>query len=318
MKLKSLVGLFAAGIIIYSGLWYSMGLNVERQLVEQFNQLRIKGITVHHSPPVLTGFPYRLQITFSDINLEAKNYGWQARATSATAIGHVWAPDHWFLRLQGTNAIALDGALSLRSNDTLSSIRWDGDRAMHIAIDLSTAVAGGEILNASSIKAAKAELQLIVPPSGEKINKGLLSPLIFKGALRIAGTDSAQATNYPPLDRGELLFALHGAGLSAWSKEALGKWRDSGGTLEITAASIRWGQSELDGNASLSFDEALMPLGAATITLKNAAPMLRDLQKLNLIEKQPSQSNGIISLMAQSGKLTANGKTIATLKAIKP
>lgn len=317
MKLKALVGLLAAGIIFYSALWYSMGLNIERQIVDELNHLREKGITVNHSPPELTGFPYRLQITLSNVDLKAKNFGWQASATTATAIGHLWTPDHWFLRLRGMNAMALDGALSLRSNDTLSSIRWDEDRTMQIGVNLSSAKASGKLLRSDTITASKAELHLIVPPTGHPSSKNLLSPLVFKGALRVAGAVS-DSSDYPALDRGELLFSLHGKGLNAWSKQALANWRDAGGTLEITAASMQWGKSALDGNASLSLDEDLRPLGAATVTLKNAATLLSNLKKLDLITEQPNEVDGIISIMAQSGELTANGKPIANLKTIKP
>jgi hypothetical protein len=317
MKPKALVGLLAGGIILYSALWYSMGLNIERQIVEQLNHFREKGIIVKHSPPALSGFPYRLQITLSDVSLKAKNFDWQASAKTATAIGHLWTPDHWFLRLGGADVTALDGALSLASNDSLSSIVWSDGGALQIGIDLSSAKASGKMLGANSIKASKAELHLIIPPSQDLSSGNLLSPLIFKGALRIANATSGDA-GYPPFDRGEILFALHGAGLSEWSKNALKNWRDIGGTLEITALSTQWGKSELDGSASLTLDEALRPLGAATVTLKNAEALLNNLKKLDLISEQPNPENGIISLMAQSGELTANGKLIAILETIKP
>ena len=317
MKPKALVGLIAGGIIIYSGLWYSMGLNAERQIVERLNHLRENGARVRHSPPELTGFPYRLEITLKDLSIKANNFNWQAEATSATAIGHVWSPDHWFLRLKRTNVMALDGALSLGSYDTLSSIRWGEDRTMHIGIDLSSSKAGGEFLSPQGIEAEKAELHLIIPPTDHQANKSLLSPLVFKGALRVAKT-RGQSADYPALNRGEILFALHGTGLNSWSERALEEWRDTGGTLEITAASIHWGNSELDGNASLSLDENLRPLGAATVTLKNAASMLRNFKKLGLLSGKPNQDSGIISVMAQSGKLTANGQVIAKLKSVAP
>lgn len=317
MKPKAFVGLLAGGIIVYSGLWYSMGLNAERQIIERLNHLRESGATVRHSPPELSGFPYRLEITLKDVSIKASNFNWQAKSSSATAIGHVWSPDHWFLRLRRTEITAADGAVSISSYDTLSSIRWGEDRTLHIGIDLSSSKAGGAVLGSQGIEAEKAELHLIIPAADHESSKSLLSPLVFKGALRVAKT-RGQSADYPALDRGEVLFALHGAGLNTWSQHALAEWRDAGGTLEITAASIHWGRSELDGNASLSLDGAFRPLGAATLTLKNADPMLRNFKKLGLLSSQPSQDNGIVSVMAQSGKLTANGKVIAKLKSIAP
>ncbi len=317
MKPKALVGLIAGGIIIYSGLWYSMGLNAERQIVERLNHLRENGASIRHSPPELTGFPYRLEITLKDLSIKANNFNWQAEAASATAIGHVWSPDHWFLRLKRSEIKALDDAVSISSDDTLSSIRWGDDRTMHVGIDLSSSKAAGDFLSPQGIEAEKAELHLIIPPTNHEVNKSLLSPLVFKGALRIAKTHGQNA-DYPALNRGEILFALHGTGLNSWSERALAEWRDTGGTLEITAASIHWGNSELEGNASLSLDESLRPLGAATVTLKNAAPMLKNFKKLGLLSNRPNQDSGIISVMAQSGKLTANGQVIAKLKSVAP
>ena len=317
MKIKALFGLLAGGVIAYSGLWYSMGLNIERQIVERMDNLREKGIRVEHSPPELTGFPYRMEITLRDISLNAQKFGWRGKAASATAIGHVWAPDHWFLRLRGTYATALNGALTLTSADNLSSIRWDENDTMQIGIDLSTMDTGGALFGSGGIKAEKAELHLLIPAAGEQSDRGLLSPLVFKGALRVAKASNG-TKDYRSLDRGEMLFALHGKGLDSWSKEALENWRDAGGTFEITGLSMSWGPSDLDGNASLSLDEELRPIGAATVTLKNAEMLLKNLKKLGLLTDQPSQKSGTLTLMAQSGELTANGKHIAKLKSIKP
>ncbi len=317
LKFKAILGLFISGLIIYSSFWYSIGLNIERQIVEEMDNLREQGVRVEHSPPELTGFPYRLEITLKNLSLDAKKFGWHLQSNSATAIGHIWMPNTWYLRLRGTKTKALDGALTLKSEDSLASIKWSDSGTMQFSIDLSSAEASGKIFSSSTISADKAELHIMTPARGTEKDSSLLSPLIFRGALRIAGA-SDDKSDYPAMDRGEILFALHGSGLDRWSKGALSNWRDDGGTLEISALSIEWEQAEIDGSASLTLDENLKPLGAATLNVKNARTMLNTLENLQLITDRPDNNDGSIALMAQMGTLTANGKKIATLKSIKP
>ena len=313
MKFKALFGLLTGGIIVYSGFWYSIGLSVERQIVGELNNLREQGVNVKHSPPELTGFPYRLQITLSDISLDARKNGWRITADDVTAIGHVWAPDNWYLRLRGTNASALAGGLSLSGDDILSNIKWSGNGVMQVSFDLSTTRAQGKIFDGNSITAEKAELHIMTPPPNGRADQNLLSPLIFKGALRVAGATSDNSS-FQILDRGEMLFSLHGKGLDGWTDTALANWRDGGGTVEITALSVEWGQSLIEGNASLTLDEDFKPLGAATLTLKNADSMMKKLKRLDLLTDQPDKNSGTIALMAQGGELTADGQRITKLK----
>lgn len=320
MKFKALIGLLVGGAIAYSGIWYSMGLNVERQIVGQMDQLRELGISVKHDAPVLGGFPYRLEITLDNVSLNAKKRGWRIAADTVTAVGHVWTPDHWYARLHGAEVSAFKEAITLSSDDTLTSVRWHnnaGGESLKIGSDLVNMVVGGSLFGAGGIKAEKAELHLLVPLEHDEMSTGLLSPMMFKGNLRIAKAGNGRR-DFRPLDRMEVIFALHGEGLDHWSEAALAAWRDAGGTLEISALSASWGASDIDGSASLSLDDKFMPLGAATVTLKNGGTLLKNLEKLDLLSDQPEDDSGTIALMAQSGELRANGNKIAKLKSVAP
>ncbi|MEQ8665543.1 MAG: DUF2125 domain-containing protein [Rhodospirillales bacterium] len=76
-------------------------------------------------------------------------------------------------------------------------------------------------------------------------------------------------------------------------RRSLAAWRDTGGVVEIIAASTRVGPLSLSGDGTVSLDENLQPLGAITVNAKGYGL--------------------VIDMLAERGKLSVNN--IGTLKA---
>jgi hypothetical protein len=68
----------------------------------------------------------------------------------------------------------------------------------------------------------------------------------------------------PRITRGELQLALKGALPAAPTQDALQSWRDAGGTVELEALRLQWGELQLEAKGALALDAALQPEGALT------------------------------------------------------
>src|SRR5690606_38258286 len=50
-------------------------------------------------------------------------------------------------------------------------------------------------------------------------------------------------------------------------RDALARWRDDGGTLDLASAVVRWGELHLSGSGTFALDAALQPIGAMSTTI---------------------------------------------------
>ena len=79
---------------------------------------------------------------------------------------------------------------------------------------------------------------------------------------------SAQALEGNPLGGTIGLTALHlqllGAPPVQWDDAGLKAWRDAGGTVNLNAFSLQWGQLAISGNGTLALDKEMQPEGALT------------------------------------------------------
>lgn len=116
--------------------------------------------------------------------------------------------------------------------------------------------------------------------------------------------------------------------------DAVASWRDDGGVIEITRLALRWGALEMNGDGTLTLDDANRPLGAFTGHIRGytetvdafaAAGVMRPRDAnavkiaLNLIARR-SGSGGErelnVPITAQDGRLTVAGFQLLKLPAI--
>jgi hypothetical protein len=77
-------------------------------------------------------------------------------------------------------------------------------------------------------------------------------------------------------------------------------WRDGGGTLELRAASLRWGPVGARAAATLALDEMLQPMGAGTLRLTGAPEALEALAGAGLIApRAAATARSVVPLLSR-------------------
>jgi hypothetical protein len=70
------------------------------------------------------------------------------------------------------------------------------------------------------------------------------------------------------------------------SPDGLTRWRDAGGTLELTDFSLVWGPLQIAGNGTLAVDDALQPVGAFTAQIAGLDRLVNLLEKTGRMRAQ--------------------------------
>ncbi|OJY73185.1 MAG: hypothetical protein BGP12_08770 [Rhodospirillales bacterium 70-18] len=78
-------------------------------------------------------------------------------------------------------------------------------------------------------------------------------------------------------------------------------WRDAGGTVAVRRLALRWGKLDLDGTATLALDEALQPMGTATVRMSGQAETLDALAGAHVLAPAAAQAaKAVLALLART------------------
>ena len=77
-------------------------------------------------------------------------------------------------------------------------------------------------------------------------------------------------------------------GQANYAPEAMARWRDSGGTLEVKRFTLNHGPLALDGDGTLAIDNRMRPIGAFTLRVKGFEEALDRLAGAGVIKPHPA------------------------------
>src|SRR5262249_30973559 len=80
-----------------------------------------------------------------------------------------------------------------------------------------------------------------------------------------------------PIDKADLSLALTGPLPWGGTPDALTRWRDAGGTLELRQIAVAWSGLTLDGDGTAALDDQMRPEGVLTLRLDGLQPTLQRL-----------------------------------------
>ncbi|MGB0571411.1 MAG: DUF2125 domain-containing protein [Alphaproteobacteria bacterium] len=89
------------------------------------------------------------------------------------------------------------------------------------------------------------------------------------------------------------------------SPDVLARWRDAGGTLELTDFSLAWGPLQITGEGALAVDDALQPIGAFTAQIAGLDRVVSLLEKTG--QMRPQQATIARIALAVLTRAPANG-----------
>jgi hypothetical protein len=275
MRRNRIIALVAGLIIIaYSGWWWLTAHTLMGRIDQWIAAEQGKGAKITPTAVSVGGYPFAFAVKltnvsltwpggfgFSGQSLKLRNRPWSLRAFKVNATGgfEITLP-------AGTTrpALVLDG-------ETLKGHANFQDTAMPVAMDLtadtvsaSTSTADGPA--SRELTVATVEFDGTRPTTAPAADTDVAYDL----SLKLIDL-SAQALEGNPLGATIGQTALHvqllGIPPAQWDDAGIKAWRDAGGTVNLNAFSLQWGQLAISGTGTLALDKEMQPEGALTTHL---------------------------------------------------
>ncbi|HTZ79149.1 MAG TPA: DUF2125 domain-containing protein [Stellaceae bacterium] len=254
-----------------SALWFWSAHRIPAEIAAWAQRERQAGASVNWQSLSVGGFPLRLRVSLAGVTY-GRSAGpplYTATAPRLDGSAWIWNWGRWTISAPEGAALAVPAsdlrpALDARAADVTGAVTVSGD-----GTDLAftaTGVAG------SGFEAATTAVHLVLPaaPAGNHLESdGTLAVDVLHLSLpaevpalgRVIDEVSARAT-------------LKGVIPAGPTPEALARWRDDGGTLELQLTRLVWGPLQANADGTLALDQQLQPEGAmrATIVGPGAIP----------------------------------------------
>jgi len=295
LGLALLLALLGAG---HAMLWRLAAERLEQGFQRWAELRRAQGWQVTHAPPQRGGWPLSASLTLPGFRLAAPPGGLFG--------GLAWQAATVRLRILPADLRTLQ--VEARGPQRLIA---DSRELPFVADRLSAALPLAENAPPDSARIMAHQLRL-GPPAGAvtvteaeaTLNGG--SPAEGDASLTLALTLNGVTLPWAlPLGRqveaASLEMALMGAlpGGQAPTRRAAA-WRDAGGTLELRALTLHWGEVAASAAATLALDAALQPTGAGTLRVAGAAQGLEALSEAGLLPaRTASLGRSLVPLMAR-------------------
>lgn len=304
--------------IAYAAYWYAIAYYAQGYLAERLDRLGEFGVRITYEDLATSGFPYRLRLTLSDAAFEYDDGPYELVATTKDLHIDV-RPWQW----SEAGLTAQDVSLRLRS----SWANWMSFRAqatsMAASIDTSDADKFNQTIEfrdirlpASSIGLDSVTLDFQYDGSfSTGAANELYEPKLAKASLTLTGLglpNRGTPGGTDNIDEVSATVEIHGDSWPHPNIADLTKWRDAGGTYELTNLSVRTGDSIAVGEGSFSLDEDLRVIGALSLILSDSSHFGRALRSIGTgwavglaqsIDLIPSTENQkVISVMLANGK----------------
>ena len=330
----------AGGYALY---WHSAARTLAGGIARWVEEQRAAGYTVSLDEPEIGGFPFRLEARIGAPQMAAPPGGlpWRWRGPTLLLQAPPWAPLDFQAEAPGRHEIEWpDGGTARRYLVEVAAAKGSG----RVGLDGRLAEASIALTGVSALEFDKEDAVLIrgvdasiVPGEAASHTEPSLGFLVALAGLTLPpDIDSPLGREVEKLEvEGAVMGPLSWNGDGGALEDTLARWRDDGGTLEVSRIIVRWGELELSGNGTFALDAALQPIGAMTATavghdavidalVAGGAVTARDgsLAKVVLsVLAQPSPVDGrpelTVPLQLQDGHLWAGPARLAPLPRIE-
>lgn len=302
MSLRPIRILFAATVALviagvgYTAYWYSAAAGLRAGIDRWAQDRRAAGWTVELGDPYIGGFPFRLEAFFQTPQITGPKSGWRWVAPNIEAVAAPWAPDQVTVSAPGIHVVTLrDGDVWAELGQADADIVIESAAIKNIVgrlAEVKIRFPRGETLTAAS---AVMRLRDSVPatPSidvGTNMQRPDPSDMGFGVALdarKIVLPDQWRAALGPNIGKiafdAVILGDLVPAGTMA---DVLAHWRDGGGTIEVAAFALDWGDLRLRANGTFALDGNLQPEGAMVADIRGIDATMDRLVAAGLIDSR--------------------------------
>jgi len=307
LVLLALLVLAAGGV---SALWLWSARRIPDEIAAWAARERQAGASVAWQGLSVSGFPLRLRVSLTEASY-GRSAGAPIYAVTAPRLdgsAWVWNWGSWALR-------APEGArLTLPASDlrpALDAAAADVTGAVSITRDGTNLALTASTVTGNGFQAARAETHLILPaaPAGNHLESD--------GTLALDVTQLSLPAEVPALGRViEAVSAratLKGAIPAGPTPQALARWRDEGGTLQVQLTRLVWGPLQANADGTIALDAQLQPEGALNTTIVGPGAIPDAMVASGAMRPNDGQLAKIaLQLMSKPG---ANGTPEVTLPA---
>lgn len=262
----------AAGYVFY---WYSVAELVRRGILDWSAARRDEGFTIGWDRYEVTGFPLALRVTIEKpvFGQRGVEPGYMARSPRLVAEARPWALGRWQVDAAQGATLAIEPgparpAITVAAASLAATVepRQDGAAAGNPGTGVAVTADGIAVTGQADLAIAHVSAQSVIP--AHEVASHLQTWL--SASFDLKGMTLPQAV--PPLgdtvDHLAATIAVKGSIPGGPHRQALAAWRDDGGTLEIGALDLGWGDLVLGAKGTLALDAALQPVGAMTALVR--------------------------------------------------
>ncbi|MFO1152935.1 MAG: DUF2125 domain-containing protein [Rhodospirillales bacterium] len=280
-----------AAAAAFTAYWFFAIATLEERVAGWIEQRETEGWRIDRGAMTRSGFPSRLRLTLIDGSIAAPA-GWRwasPRTEISLPVFAGWSGDTSPVDVAFGGEQRLsplpNGPVILAHADTLVARLNDDDSRLptgtFVADNLVVAAEGGAPVTVGHLEAAS---------SGDPTREASLDDATFDLAVN-ARTVTLPPSLVPALTPalGERIERLDvearlmgGLGGGPWP-EAVGRWRQAGGTVEVTRLGLAYGPLDLDGEGTLALDGRDELLGAFSVTARGLAATVSTLAERGAI-----------------------------------
>lgn len=281
--------LFAAAIGIAVA-WHLSARALAEGVARWAAERRAEGYAVSYETSGVGGFPFALTLRLDRPVVEAPGGLWRWEGPAVEGRAWLWSPLAMRVSAPGrhllrTHRDGRDRIFDLDAREARGIVEIDRagrfERGeLHLAELLAAEEGGPQV----AVGAADLRAHAAAPAVGLPVLAFALS------AVEV----SLPAEPRPALGRAVPLIEaegeIRGPLPAGRAQAALTRWRDAGGVLDLARFRARWGPLDLDGDGTFALDEAMRPLGAATVALRGLSATLGRLVEAGVV---PPREGGL-------------------------
>ena len=325
LGLAALVALAVA----YTGYWFFAASELAASLDRWAAEARAAGYEVGAAQGHVTGFPFRFRIMQAEARIARRAtpaWSWTGRRIGASA--RAWSParlavfvgeQRWTLETAGFTVAVRDASAVISLGRSIETITAELPGLRIRRHDWSEPL---EVTRLALEWRAPALAPASGAPDAMSLSadaEGIVLPAAFAAPLgrAIARLSATLRLARPPI-KGTLA-------------DAIARWRDDGGVLDVDGIRVRWGELDVTGEGTLALDSEMRPLGALSATVSGVDAAIAALREagqlspaqaaavaigLRLVAKEGTRGPGSIALpiTLQDGRLYLDRFAVARLR----
>jgi hypothetical protein len=280
----------------YTAYWYSAAAELRDGMKRWAEDRRSAGWSIDLGNPDITGFPMRLEVFFQTPRISGPGSQWRWVSPNISASAAPWSPREIAVSAPGIHVVTLRaGDLWVELDEAEADIVVGKRQVKNVIGRLSgirLRLPAGERINAGS--AIVRLLDSVAADPEKQANASIPGTVLSDTGLGLA-LDLQKITLpqewRPALGRNVGKIALDAVIMgevvpAGPLKDSLVRWRNNGGTVEVSALALDWGVLRLRANGTFALDEDLQPEGAMVADLRGVDETIERLLGAGVIESR--------------------------------